>query len=127
MTITTHIEFTDAQLWRGHDLLQGFCIKCGHEHGPCEPDTREQTCQECGEASVFGAQEIGICVRYVPRETEMSNSDDDQDKPQPRYAPEWAWDILLETLSMDTESKAFSLDLREDIKRALATVSMEAE
>ena len=36
-----------------------------------------------------------------------------------RTAPQWAWDIIDQTLALDSQSGAFSLDLREDIARAL--------
>ncbi len=36
----------------------GFCIVCGTEHTGIEPDARNYVCEECGEAEVFGAEEI---------------------------------------------------------------------
>jgi len=33
-------------------------------------------------------------------------------------APRWAWEIINETLEMDCMSKAFTCDLREEIKLA---------
>jgi hypothetical protein len=36
----------------------GFCIACGNEQGGCEPDAREYECEACGEAQVFGAEEL---------------------------------------------------------------------
>ena len=38
----------------------GFCISCGHEQDGCEPDAREYICESCGEATVFGAEELMI-------------------------------------------------------------------
>ena len=41
-----------------NDEMQGFCIKCGEEHGPVEPDARRYPC-DCGCGNtVFGAEEI---------------------------------------------------------------------
>jgi hypothetical protein len=40
----------------------GFCIKCGAESNECEPDARNYPCAECGERSVFGAEEIVMMV-----------------------------------------------------------------
>jgi len=36
----------------------GFCRACGAEQDGCEPDARNYTCEECGEAEVFGAEEL---------------------------------------------------------------------
>lgn len=38
----------------------GFCIKCGAEAYGVEPDAREYECEECGENSVYGAEELLI-------------------------------------------------------------------
>jgi len=37
----------------------GFCIECGEEsEDMIEPDARGYPCYECGEAAVYGAEEI---------------------------------------------------------------------
>ncbi|WP_336801751.1 hypothetical protein [Kaistia sp. MMO-174] len=36
----------------------GLCIACGEEADGCEPDAREYECQSCGEAAVYGADEL---------------------------------------------------------------------
>lgn len=38
----------------------GFCIACGATRECCEPDAREYDCEECGESTVYGAQELAI-------------------------------------------------------------------
>jgi hypothetical protein len=38
----------------------GFCIKCGHEQGGCEPDMRKGVCESCGAKAVYGAEEIAV-------------------------------------------------------------------
>lgn len=42
------------------DRLAGFCIACGAESGPLEPDARDLVCLECREpgGTVFGAGEL---------------------------------------------------------------------
>ena len=40
------------------DTLAGFCIKCGAENGPVEPDARKYRCEACGKMAVYGAQEL---------------------------------------------------------------------
>ena len=40
----------------------GFCVRCGAEHGGCEPDARNYKCEECGAMSVFGAEELAMRV-----------------------------------------------------------------
>lgn len=36
----------------------GFCTTCGEENDGCEPDARDYICDHCGEATVFGAEEL---------------------------------------------------------------------
>ena len=38
----------------------GFCIYCGEEARPVEPDAREYTCEACGKPCVYGAEELLI-------------------------------------------------------------------
>ena len=40
------------------DDLAGFCVSCGAEHGPVEPDARYYRCECCNESAVFGSQEL---------------------------------------------------------------------
>lgn len=44
------------------DDLTGFCLSCGAEQGPVEPDARNYTCEDCGEKQVFGAEELLIMM-----------------------------------------------------------------
>ena len=37
----------------------GFCIACGEEAEGCDPDSRNLTCDYCGERQVFGALLLG--------------------------------------------------------------------
>lgn len=36
----------------------GFCVSCGEEAEGCEPDARRYECEVCGEAAVYGAEEL---------------------------------------------------------------------
>ena len=36
----------------------GFCTACGAEAYGIEPDARRYTCDECGEPTVYGAEEL---------------------------------------------------------------------
>jgi PHP family Zn ribbon phosphoesterase len=38
----------------------GICTKCGAIGQFAEPDARNYTCEECGEDSVFGAEQVVI-------------------------------------------------------------------
>jgi len=38
----------------------GFCVACGAEQGGCEPDARNDECENCGHHSVFDAEELLI-------------------------------------------------------------------
>ena len=40
----------------------GFCLGCGAEARPVEPDARRQTCESCGMARVYGAEELLIMM-----------------------------------------------------------------
>lgn len=40
------------------DNMEGYCVACGTDAGPVEPDARNYTCESCGEAAVFGAAEL---------------------------------------------------------------------
>lgn len=54
------LEVVLAAAERAHRTLDnpGFCIMCAHEQDGCEPDMREGTCEACGEAAVYGAEEL---------------------------------------------------------------------
>lgn len=41
-----------------NDELAGFCLTCSAEFQPLEGDAREELCENCGAASVYGAEEI---------------------------------------------------------------------
>lgn len=51
---------------RSHQSLDnpGFCKACGKSADGCEPDARNYECESCGEAQVFGAEEIFIDAAY---------------------------------------------------------------
>jgi hypothetical protein len=36
----------------------GFCLECGAEASPVEPDARRYTCESCGKPRVYGAEEL---------------------------------------------------------------------
>lgn len=40
------------------DDMIGFCVKCGFEAHPVEPDAEEYSCEECGSRAVYGADQI---------------------------------------------------------------------
>jgi hypothetical protein len=40
------------------DGTTGFCRACGEEQEGAEPDARNYTCVFCGEAEVFGCEEL---------------------------------------------------------------------
>lgn len=37
---------------------EGFCLACGEIADGIEPDARRCTCEACGEAKVYGAEEL---------------------------------------------------------------------
>jgi len=42
------------------DDCLGFCLACGAEAYNVEPDARKYTCESCGKAQVYGAEELLI-------------------------------------------------------------------
>lgn len=40
----------------------GICITCGDECEGVEPDAREYVCESCGEATVYGAEELLMSI-----------------------------------------------------------------
>ena len=40
------------------DDCLGFCLACGEEAYNVEPDARRYTCESCGKAQVYGAEEL---------------------------------------------------------------------
>ena len=48
--------------YRWHnDEYNGACIACGKiQHGGCEPDAREYTCESCDAKAVYGIEELLI-------------------------------------------------------------------
>ena len=38
----------------------GFCLGCGAETDGVEPDAQKNTCEDCGEPQVYGAEELLI-------------------------------------------------------------------
>ena len=36
----------------------GICIACGDDAEGCEPDASKHECEGCGEAAVYGAEEL---------------------------------------------------------------------
>ncbi len=42
------------------DRSTGFCIRCGSQHDSIEPDACKYQCEDCGEFSVYGCEEMLI-------------------------------------------------------------------
>jgi len=40
----------------------GFCWDCGNEQTGCEPDMVRGTCEACGAARVYGAEQICLLL-----------------------------------------------------------------
>jgi len=37
---------------------EGFCLTCGKTQSGVEPDARRYTCESCGSAKVYGAEQL---------------------------------------------------------------------
>ena len=42
----------------------GFCLACGNEATGIEPDARRATCDDCGAAKVYGAEQLLLMRLY---------------------------------------------------------------
>ena len=134
--IETRYMFSEAELVGADSRMEGFCLKCRAVQGCVEPDTRNRKCDECKELAVWGASEIG-CIYPItmtagrkvdaPKPVALLGFDRPEDAPVTRSAPQWAWDIIDQTLALDAQSGAFSRDLREDIARAIEAMDEEAD
>lgn len=60
------------------ESMQGFCLACGEEVEGVEPDARKYECESCGEAKVYGLEELllmGLVKgsrRGTPRQTHIA-------------------------------------------------------
>ena len=60
-------EWADKNAERIMDALdaddqEGFCVLCGEDTSPVEPDARAYECTGCGNLSVYGASELMLHV-----------------------------------------------------------------
>ena len=55
------ISITDL-IEAAEDGTIGFCLACNQENYNVEPDARKYECEHCGEARVYGAEELLIMV-----------------------------------------------------------------
>ena len=53
-------EISQEQYQSMADDSGGFCIGCGAEASGVEPDARNYKCEDCGQPSVFGIEELLI-------------------------------------------------------------------
>ena len=40
----------------------GFCLTCGHDQLGCEPDAAGYRCESCGQAEVYGAENVLLSI-----------------------------------------------------------------
>lgn len=62
LTVKKIMAAAEGRLTRLED--PGFCIGCGAQHEGVEPDARRYTCERCGEAKVYGAEELALMVAF---------------------------------------------------------------
>lgn len=55
----------------------GFCLACGEEAGPVEPDARKYDCESCGQPKVYGLEELATMGLL---RLDAEDSDDDGDE-----------------------------------------------
>lgn len=52
--------FTIEDFEEMQDCQMGGCTSCGAWRDCCEPDARNYKCEDCGENTVYGAEELLI-------------------------------------------------------------------
>ena len=50
--------FSESDYYELRESYAGFCTSCGAEVYGVEPDARKYKCEECGQNSVFGIEEL---------------------------------------------------------------------
>lgn len=53
-------RFTLEEIQSAMQEYGGFCISCGAYASPVEPDARNYKCEDCGQHTVFGAEELVV-------------------------------------------------------------------
>jgi predicted RNA-binding Zn-ribbon protein involved in translation (DUF1610 family) len=60
--VTQERVIAAVELYRVSLENPGFCLACGAEAMGVEPDARRYECEACGEAAVYGAEELLIML-----------------------------------------------------------------
>lgn len=63
---------SESELIEMIDQSQGLCLACGEVHEYVEPDAVRDTCEACGCAKVYGAEELALMGLFA-RDEEPSN------------------------------------------------------
>jgi len=64
---TFQIQIDEADYYDAQENYVGYCLECGECQGGCEPDARKYECENCGQRSVYGAEELLIMGRLFIR------------------------------------------------------------
>ena len=62
MTMTGKKQFKPSieEVMLMSENQEGFCLACGETQDGVEPDARKYTCECCGAAKVYGAEELAL-------------------------------------------------------------------
>jgi nitrate/TMAO reductase-like tetraheme cytochrome c subunit len=63
----TFFRMSERVYRHADDNSEGRCLSCHDTAYGVEPDAREYVCESCGEATVYGMQELLIMGRIVIR------------------------------------------------------------
>lgn len=53
-------RFPLSEIMEASDDMAGFCVACGNRQDGCEPDARKYLCEDCGNRTVYGAEELAV-------------------------------------------------------------------
>jgi predicted RNA-binding Zn-ribbon protein involved in translation (DUF1610 family) len=62
-SITLQRVFEAAKRHRASLDDPGFCVACGKEAEGVEPDARNYLCESCGDFTVYGAEDLFLCLQ----------------------------------------------------------------
>lgn len=131
LELAEHLTFIIHEEIPGHDEPETFRDDDFDAHPLAE--LREAVCA----ASGYDGEPMDAAQRHEAEQAEITaaweaahpdpTTDDDSARIVGRLAPNWAWEIIDETLSMDAVSKAFDPGLRESVRKALAAMILASE
>jgi hypothetical protein len=58
-------SYSEEEYHEASNDSMGLCLGCGAENYSCEPDARKYECEDCGQARVYGLEELVLMGRVT--------------------------------------------------------------